>query len=295
MAAAKKPAMGRGLDALLKNNTATSASDQGAKDIVGSSVFMLGIQSIIANPDQPRVNFEAEPLEELAASIKNIGIVQPLTVRRLTPGKYQIISGERRFRAAQMAGLNEVPVYVRLADDEQMLEMALVENIQRRDLDPIEVSLSYQRLMDECDLTQEGVADRVGKQRSTVANYLRLSNLSSLIQAGLRDRSISMGHARALLGLKAHNQQDDMYLKAVKLEWSVRDLEAAVRNMTSAKPAKEPKPASTSDDKAAKKFSKALGLDAKVSTKPDGSGQVILKFKSGAELKKALKKVASSK
>lgn len=283
--------MGRGLDALLKNNTATSASDQGAKDIVGSSVFMLGIQSIIANPDQPRVNFEAEPLEELAASIKNIGIVQPLTVRRLTPGKYQIISGERRFRAAQMAGLNEVPVYVRLADDEQMLEMALVENIQRRDLDPIEVSLSYQRLMEECDLTQEGVADRVGKQRSTVANYLRLSNLSSLIQAGLRDRSISMGHARALLGLKAHNQQDDMYLKAVKLEWSVRDLEAAVRNMTSAKPAKESKPASTANDQAAKKFSQALGLHAKVSTKPDGSGQVILKFKSDAELKNALKEL----
>ena len=280
--------MGRGLDALLKNNTATSATDQGAKEIVGSSVFMLAINSIIANPDQPRVNFEAEPLEELSTSIQNIGIVQPLTVRRLTPGKYQIISGERRFRAAQMAGLTEVPVYVRLADDEQMLEMALVENIQRRDLDPIEVSLSYQRLMEECDLTQEGVADRVGKQRSTVANYIRLSKLSSLIQAGLRDRSISMGHARALLGIKKHSLQDDMYLKALKHEWSVRDLEAAVRQLSMPKSPSRDQVKSSRDDKAAKKISDARGLPTQVTTKEDGSGQVVLKFSSKKELNKLL-------
>ena len=228
MATPKRPALGRGLSALLNDNSAVTAQDPGARDVV-SSIFEVALSQIQANPKQPRTQFEPGPLEELAESIRQLGIIQPITVRRIEADRFEIISGERRFRAAQLAGIERVPVYVRLADDQQMLEMALVENIQRRDLDPMEVAFSYQRLMEECSLTQQQVSERVGKQRSTVANFLGLLKLTPLIQAGLRDRTISAGHAKALVGLEDPNVQDELYMDSVAQQWSVRQLEEAVR------------------------------------------------------------------
>ncbi len=162
---------------------------------------MIKIKNIETNPFQPRTNFEELALQELSDSIKQHGIIQPLTLRKLGYDRYQLISGERRFRASQMAGLTEVPAYIRVADDQAMLEMALVENIQREDLDPIEVALSYKRLIDECNLTQEALSEKVGKQRSTVTNFLRLLKLPAPIQKSLRDREITMGHAKALINI----------------------------------------------------------------------------------------------
>lgn len=277
--------MGRGLSALLQTNTATSSQDAGAKEVV-SGVFEVAVADIEANPKQPRVHFEPEHLQELAASISALGIVQPLTVRRLRPGKYQIISGERRFRAAQLAGLEVVPVYVRLANDQEMLEMALVENIQRRDLDAMEVALSYARLMEECDMTQQQVSDRVGKERSTVANYIGLLKLSPLVQAGLRDREISMGHARALVGVAEDSTRDQLYHQCVRGGWSVRQLESAVRGLSSPKAA----PAAAAPHPAAAMLAQKTGLTAKVVQKANGSGTITLTYKSDAELQAVLKK-----
>ena len=277
--------MGRGLSALLQTNTATSSQDAGAKEVV-SGVFEVAVADIEANPKQPRVHFEPEHLQELAASISALGIVQPLTVRRLRPGKYQIISGERRFRAAQLAGLEVVPVYVRLANDQEMLEMALVENIQRRDLDAMEVALSYARLMEECDMTQQQVSDRVGKERSTVANYIGLLKLSPLVQAGLRDREISMGHARALVGVTEDSTRDQLYHQCVRGGWSVRQLESAVRGLSSPKAAA----AAAAPHPAAAMLAQKTGLTAKVVQKANGSGTITLTYKSEAELQAVLKK-----
>jgi len=277
--------MGRGLSALLQTNTATSSQDAGAKEVV-SGVFEVAVADIEANPKQPRVHFEPEHLQELAASISALGIVQPLTVRRLRPGKYQIISGERRFRAAQLAGLEVVPVYVRLANDQEMLEMALVENIQRRDLDAMEVALSYARLMEECDMTQQQVSDRVGKERSTVANYIGLLKLSPLVQAGLRDREISMGHARALVGVAEDSTRDQLYHQCVRGGWSVRQLESAVRGLSSPKAAA----AAAAPHPAAAMLAQKTGLTAKVVQKANGSGTITLTYKSDAELQVVLKK-----
>jgi ParB family transcriptional regulator, chromosome partitioning protein len=277
--------MGRGLSALLQTNTATSSQDAGAKEVV-SGVFEVAVADIEANPKQPRVHFEPEHLQELAASISALGIVQPLTVRRLRPGKYQIISGERRFRAAQLAGLEVVPVYVRLANDQEMLEMALVENIQRRDLDAMEVALSYARLMEECDMTQQQVSDRVGKERSTVANYIGLLKLSPLVQAGLRDREISMGHARALVGVTEDSTRDQLYHQCVRGGWSVRQLESAVRGLSSPKAAA----AAAAPHPAAAMLAQKTGLTAKVVQKANGSGTITLTYKSDAELQAVLKK-----
>ncbi|MFZ8866520.1 MAG: ParB/RepB/Spo0J family partition protein [Schleiferiaceae bacterium] len=285
MSTPKRPAMGRGLSALLQTNTATSSQDAGAKEVV-SGVFEVAVADIEANPKQPRVHFEPEHLQELAASISALGIVQPLTVRRLRPGKYQIISGERRFRAAQLAGLEVVPVYVRLANDQEMLEMALVENIQRRDLDAMEVALSYARLMEECDMTQQQVSDRVGKERSTVANYIGLLKLSPLVQAGLRDREISMGHARALVGVAEDSTRDQLYHQCVRGGWSVRQLESAVRGLSSPKAA----PAAAAPHPAAAMLAQKTGLTAKVVQKANGSGTITLTYKSDAELQAVLKK-----
>jgi len=298
MATPKRPALGRGLSALLNDHTAVSAQDPGARDVV-SSIFEVALSQIQANPKQPRTQFEPGPLEELAESIRQLGIIQPITVRRLESDRFEIISGERRFRAAQLAGLERVPVYVRLADDQQMLEMALVENIQRRDLDPMEVAFSYQRLMDECNLTQQQVAERVGKQRSTVANFVGLLKLTPLIQAGLRDRTISAGHAKALVGLDDPNAQDELYMDCVVQQWSVRQLEEAVRlvqNPDGIPGAEAPVAGSTAvrgrninDLATAQAFKNILGLPAKVRKTANGSGTVTLTFRSEEELQKALK------
>ena len=222
---AKKNALGRGLGALIDG-----ANDALQPVEASSSINEIEISKIVANPYQPRTKFDEDALNELAASIKEIGIIQPITLRKVDDDQYQIIAGERRFRASKLAGLTAIPAYVRTADDEGMLEMALVENIQREDLDAIEIALSYQRLIEECKLTQENLSDRVGKKRSTVTNYLRLLKLPARIQKGIVEKNISMGHARALVNIQDSEMQLMIYDEIIKNEFSVRRVEEIVRN-----------------------------------------------------------------
>jgi len=229
--ATKKQALGRGLSALLKETAeVNSASDKNADKLVGN-IIEIDINSIEVNPYQPRTYFDEEALRELASSIKELGVIQPITVRKLSSDKFQLVSGERRFRASKLIGNTTVPAYIRLANDQEMLEMALVENIQRKNLDPIEVALSYQRLIDEIQLTQEELSTRVGKKRSTVTNYLRLLKLDPIIQTGMRDGFISMGHGRALINVDSTTDQLNIYEKIVRDKLSVRQTEELVKNL----------------------------------------------------------------
>jgi ParB family chromosome partitioning protein len=223
----KQPALGRGLGALLTNVDTDITSLTGA---TLGSISLLPIHSIETNPFNPREHFQKEALEELAVSIATHGIIQPLTVRKLGRDKYQLISGERRFRAAQLAGLIEVPAYIRIANDQAMLEMALVENIQREDLNAIEIGLSYQRLIEECSLTQEQLGEKISKSRSNVTNHLRLLKLPANIQAGVRDGLVSMGHARALVAVSDEHEQIALFHKVMEENLSVRDLEKLLKN-----------------------------------------------------------------
>jgi len=223
----KQPALGRGLGALLTNVDTDITSLTGA---TLGSISLLPIHSIETNPFNPREHFQKEALEELAISIATHGIIQPLTVRKLGRDKYQLISGERRFRAAQLAGLIEVPAYIRIANDQAMLEMALVENIQREDLNAIEIGLSYQRLIEECSLTQEQLGEKISKSRSNVTNHLRLLKLPANIQAGVRDGLVSMGHARALVAVSDELEQIALFHKVMEENLSVRDLEKLLKN-----------------------------------------------------------------
>ena len=233
----KKPALGRGLSALLQDpsNDINSATDKNADQVVGN-VIELTIEQIVVNPFQPRTQFNEENLKELAGSIQELGIIQPITVRKLGYNEFQLVSGERRFRAAKMIGLSTIPAYVRIANDQESLEMALVENIQRQDLDPIEIGLSYQRLIDEIALTQEQLSTRVGKKRSTIANYMRLLKLDPIVQTGIRDGFLSMGHGRALINIEKKEDQLDLYQKIIKGELSVRKTEALVKKIKSPSP-----------------------------------------------------------
>lgn len=229
--AIKKQALGRGLSALLKDpeNDIKSIEDKNADKVVGN-ILEVEIDSIEINPFQPRTNFNEEALQELASSIKELGVIQPITVRKLDFNKYQLISGERRLRASKLVGMTTIPAYIRIANDNESLVMALVENIQRHDLDPIEIALSYQRLIDEIQLTQEQMSERVGKKRSTITNYLRLLKLDPIIQTGIRDGFISMGHGRAIIGIEDLDVQSDIYQKIVSQNLSVRETEALVKN-----------------------------------------------------------------
>jgi len=229
--ATKKQALGRGLSALLKDpsNDINSAQDKNADKVIGN-IVEIDINSIEVNPFQPRTNFSEESLKELASSIKELGIIQPITVRKLEFNKFQLVTGERRFRASRLIGLQTIPAYIRIANDQETLEMALVENIQRQDLDPIEIALSYQRLIDEIQLTQEQMSERVGKKRSTISNYLRLLKLDPIIQTGIRDGFISMGHGRALINIDDQNDQIEIYEKILADKLSVRETENLVRN-----------------------------------------------------------------
>jgi len=218
--ATKKQALGRGLSALLKDSTT---------DKLVGSIVEISLDLIEVNPYQPRFHFDSEALQELANSIKELGIVQPITVRKLDDNKFQLVSGERRFRASKLIEKKTIPAYIRTANDQEMLEMALVENIQRKDLDPIEVALSYQRLIDEIDLTQEEMSKRVGKKRSTISNYLRLLKLDPIIQTGIRDRFISMGHGRAIINIESQDEQLSIYEKILKGKLSVRQTEDLVK------------------------------------------------------------------
>ncbi|HET8753671.1 MAG TPA: ParB/RepB/Spo0J family partition protein [Salinimicrobium sp.] len=283
--ATKKQALGRGLSALLKDpaNDIKSAEDKNADKLVGH-IVELELDSIEVNPFQPRTSFNEEALRELASSIKELGVIQPITVRKLDYNKYQLVSGERRFRASKLIGLKSIPAYIRIANDQESLEMALVENIQRQDLDSIEIALSYQRLIEEINLTQEQLSERVGKNRSTIANYLRLLKLDPIIQTGIRDGFLSMGHGRALINIEDPQVQLDIYEKILANSLSVRETEKLVRNLDENSSQKPTSPASPSLSrnfkKSMKEFSDHLGakVDVKVSAK--GNGRLIIPFSS---------------
>jgi len=224
--ATKKQALGRGLSALLKDTTDNNSV---AKAVVGS-IIEIDVETIEVNPYQPRTSFDEESLGELASSIKELGVIQPITVRKVEDS-FQLVSGERRFRASKLIGNKTIPAYIRIANDQEMLEMALVENIQRKNLDPIEVALSYQRLIDEVQLTQEDLSVRVGKKRSTVTNYLRLLKLDPILQTGMRDGFISMGHGRAIINVENSEDQLNIYKKILQEKLSVRQTEELVKKL----------------------------------------------------------------
>ncbi len=232
----KRKALGRGLGALLQDSPQKKSTGEGSESAHPvAGIFEISIDEIQVNPFQPRVNFDKDALGELAESIKVQGIIQPITVRRLSDKEYQLISGERRYQASKMAGLEMIPAYVRTANDQQMLEMALIENIQRENLNALEIAHSYQRLLSECNLKQEQLGDRVGKNRTTVNNYLRLLKLPPDIQAGIRDQRISMGHARALVNIEDVDKQLAIFNKTLEEELSVRKVEALVKDLNSPK------------------------------------------------------------
>lgn len=284
--ATRKQALGRGLSALLKDpeNDIKSAEDKNADKLVGH-IVELELSSIEVNPFQPRTSFNEESLRELASSIRELGVIQPITVRKLDFDKYQLVSGERRFRASKLVGLENIPAYIRIANDQESLEMALVENIQRQDLDPIEISLSYQRLIDEIQLTQEQLSERIGKNRSTIANYLRLLKLDPIIQTGMRDGFLSMGHGRALINIEDTQKQLEIYEKILQKSLSVRDTEQLVRELNGGDKKKDSgKSKSTSIPKTYKKgikeFSEYLGTRVDVKVTKKGSGKLTIPFSS---------------
>jgi len=298
--ATKKQALGRGLSALLKDpsNDIKSVQDKNADKVVGSIVD-LDINVIEVNPFQPRTNFNEESLRELSSSIKELGVIQPITVRKLSFNKYQLVSGERRYRASKLIGLTTIPAYVRIANDQESLEMSLVENIQRQDLDPIEIALSYQRLIDEINLTQEQMSDRVGKKRSTIANYLRLLKLDPIIQTGMRDGFISMGHGRAVINIEDTNIQLDIYEKILANKLSVRDTENLVRNYTKNKNLSISKKTKEEFPKYIKKGIKELTayfghkIDVKISK--NGKGKISIPFHSEEDFNRIKKLVERAK
>jgi ParB family chromosome partitioning protein len=299
--AVKKQALGRGLSALLKDpeNDIQSAKDKNADKVIGN-IVELDLDSIEMNPFQPRTNFNEETLRELASSIKELGVIQPITVRKLGFEDYQLVSGERRFRASKLIGLKTIPAYIRIANDQESLEMALVENIQRQDLDPIEIALSYQRLIDEIQLTQEQMSERVGKKRSTIANYLRLLKLDPIIQTGMRDGFLSMGHGRAIINIEDQNVQLDIYETILSEKLSVRDTETLVRNYNTTKEVKVPAKKETEElpkyvKKGISTFSEYFGhkIDVKVSN--NGKGKITIPFHSEEDFNRIKKLVEGGK
>ncbi|WP_242119610.1 ParB/RepB/Spo0J family partition protein [Aestuariivivens sediminicola] len=300
--ATKKQALGRGLSALLKDpeNDIKSVQDKNADKVIGN-IIELDIDYIDVNPFQPRTNFSEESLKELASSIKELGIIQPITVRKLDFNKYQLVSGERRYRAAKLIDLETIPAYIRIANDQESLEMALVENIQRQDLDPIEIALSYQRLIDEIKLTQEQMSERVGKKRSTIANYLRLLKLDPIIQTGMRDGFISMGHGRALITVEDQSAQLAIYEKVLSDKLSVRETEELVRNFGALE---KPKTAvKKNSDEAIPKyikngintFSEYFGHKIDVKVSKNGKGKITIPFHSKEDFNRIKKLVEGAK
>lgn len=281
----KKTGLGRGLDALI---------DTSHVDTVGaSSINEVEIAKIVANPNQPRRTFDEESLEELAASIREHGVISPITLRKNDDDTYMIIAGERRYRAGKLAGLTTIPAYIRTAKDEQVMEWALVENIQRENLDAIEIALAYQRLMDEYQLTQERLSERVGKKRTTVANYLRLLKLPAEIQMGIKEKKIEMGHARAILAAKSAETQLDLYKRILSKGLSVRQVEEMAgaadktgqANTTDASVSKAAAPALGEEfRKAEERLTKLLGTACTIKPGAKGKGKLVIAFGSAEEL-----------
>jgi len=287
----KKMALGRGLGALIEDSTfeSTRNSDvQTPRHAISELVQEVDIELIDPNPFQPRTNFDDESLSELAESISKLGIIQPITVR-LLDGRYQLISGERRFRAAKLAGLKTLPAFIRTADDQGMLEMSLVENIQREDLNAIEVAISYQRLIDECSLTQDALSERVGKKRATISNYLRLLKLPAEIQLGIINSIISMGHARALISIDDASLQLKLYKKVISDDLSVRQTEELVRNTVSEPQMKQSRskvmPDLAGPELALREhLTNRLGLRADVKPGGKGDGKIVISYNNPDEL-----------
>ena len=279
--ATKKQALGRGLSALLQDSpNRSSAHDKNANKLVGS-IIEIELSKIEVNPYQPRTYFDEDALKELANSIKELGVIQPITVRKLPDNSFQLVSGERRFRASKLVGNTSIPAYIRIANDQEMLEMALVENIQRKNLDPIEVALSYQRLIEEIALTQEELSTRVGKKRSTVTNYLRLLKLDPILQTGIRDGFISMGHGRAMINIENTEDQLHIYEKILREKLSVRqteDLVKALKGETKTKPKKKSIPPFVKNN--TKKFNAFFGHPVDIKVNANGKGKITIPFHS---------------
>ena len=287
----QKQVLGRGLSAILNDpdNLTKSINDKNANETIGK-IIDLPLENIITNPKQPRTHFNEEALKELSNSIQELGIIQPITVRKVNKNNYQLISGERRYRASKMAGLKNIPSYIRVANDNELLELALVENIQRKDLDPIEIGLSYKRLIDEINLTQDQLSSRVGKKRSTITNYIRLLKLDPIIQTGIRDKFISMGHGRALINVENNKEQIELYKKIVKKSLSVREVEKLVQALKS-KTLKNTIYSSPFISQTALDLEKFFETPVKVISNSEGKGFLKINFESQEKLQHILNKV----
>ena len=288
----KKQVLGRGLSALLDDpdREIISAKDVNADQVVGK-VIDLEIDKIELNPYQPRTHFNDKAIEELAESIKALGIIQPVTVRKLDRNQYQLVSGDRRYRAAKSLNFNSIPAFVRIANDQETLEMALVENIQRRDLDPIEIALSYKRLIDEIQLSQNQLSERVGKKRSTVSNYMRLLKLDPIIQTGMRDGFLSMGHGRALINLEETEKQLEVYEKIISRSLSVRETEFLVQKIKKGKSVRKVKASQIIFYDEAKDLKNYLNALVTIKGNEKGEGSILIPFKSQKGLYDIIKKI----
>lgn len=290
MAKTNNNRLGRGLSALLKDEpSVVSASDKGAEKLVGN-IVEVDLKKIKTNPYQPRTNFDKNALDDLVKSISVLGVIQPITVRKIDDG-YELISGERRFRASQIVGLESIPAYVRLANDQEMLEMALVENIQRQDLDAIEIALSYQRLLDEINLTQEQLSHRVGKDRASISNYLRLLKLDPIIQTGIRDGMISMGHGRAIIALDDADLQLEIYEKVIADNLSVRETEKLIQQYKKPAPKKIAKSNELPNEykKAQLRMAENIQFPVEIKRSKNGKGKIIIDFNSDQEFNRLRK------
>ena len=282
----KNRGLGRGLDAILQSPETDITSADISGNYVAGAIAQIEIDKIETNPFQPRTDFDETALNELAESIKNQGVIQPVTVRKMGYDKYQLISGERRLRASKMAGLKKIPVFIRVANDEQMLEMALIENIHRENLNAIEVAISYQRLIEECKLTQDKLSERVGKDRSTVSNFLRLLKLPAEIQIAIRDGFITMGHAKALVNINDKTKQLIILKRIIDEDLSVRQVEMLAREKTPTKKQKNILPESFKIQ--ADTLSKALKMNVKVNRDSKGKGSLTINFKNDEEFEKLI-------
>ena len=283
--AIKRNALGRGLDSLISMDDVQPSGS--------SAINEIAIDLIKPNPDQPRINFDEEALEELATSIRELGIIQPLTLRSAEAGTYMIISGERRYRAAKLAGLDTVPAYVRTANESELTEMALIENIQREDLNAIEIALTFRKLIDQYNLTQERLSERIGKKRATIANFLRLLKLPAEVQLGLRDKAVDMGHARALLSVEKPTMQLKLYNEILKKGLSVRQVEQRAKEMNeegSTEPKAPAKKVNNADyDVLKQHLSKSFGVAVSFACNTDGKGKISFPFKSEEELERIIR------
>ena len=283
--------LGRGLGALISDANYLQQNKKTRSEQIESSPLVsiadIDIEKIVPNPYQPRTEFNLEAIEELSQSIKLLGLIQPITVRPIGEGQYQIISGERRYRASKLAGIKTIPAYIRETDDNGMLEMAIVENIQREDLDAIEVAVSFQRLIDECNLTQEAMADRVGKKRATVTNYLRLLKLPAEIQFAIRAKKITMGHAKSLLGIENPKIQLKLANQIIEQDLSVRQVETKVQNLNKEKKAKKEKEVIELPEnyfKVIDTLGKYFNNNISVKRSDKGVGELVIRFSSDKEM-----------